>query len=161
MTSLYRKPKIEGLDHLVRAARERMGAKLTATGSSGVRALYQALKQHELVAILPDQDPAGEKRGVFAPFFGVPAKTMTLLNRLALKTQAQVFFAYTERLPRGEGFRLCFEQADQRIASEDAIESAIYMNQEIEKIVRRNPSQYQWAYKRFRTRPQGEPDIYL
>jgi KDO2-lipid IV(A) lauroyltransferase len=85
---------------------------------------------------------------------------MTLLNRLVQKTHAQVFFAYAERLPGEQGFRLNFEAATSQIASEDITTSATYMNHAIEKIVAANPSQYQWNYKRFRTRPPGESRIY-
>ncbi len=59
---------------------------------SGVRKLLKALKSGEAVGMLPDQAPkAGE--GVWAPFFGRPAYTMTLAARLA-QTGATVLLAY-------------------------------------------------------------------
>jgi Kdo2-lipid IVA lauroyltransferase/acyltransferase len=34
------------------------------------------------------------------------------------------------------------------------------MNQWIEQEIRRNPEQYLWVHKRFKTRPPGEPSLY-
>jgi KDO2-lipid IV(A) lauroyltransferase len=34
------------------------------------------------------------------------------------------------------------------------------MNQEIEAWVRQSPAQYYWVHKRFKTRPEGDPEFY-
>ncbi len=159
MTCLYRPPRMQGLDSMVRGGRERAGAKLAPTDASGVRALYKALNRGELIAILPDQDPDRES-GVFADFFGVPANTMTLLSRLTRKTGASVFFTYAERLPKGAGYHLHFLPAPEQLSDKDVIRSAKSLNQAVEHCARTLPTQYQWAYKRFKTRPEGEAKIY-
>lgn len=159
MTSLYRPPRLAGLDALIRRARERFGAKLVPTTARGVRALYQALANNEVVAILPDQDPR-QSGGHFAPFFGVQAKTMTLLARLVNKSEATVLSAYAERLPRGRGFAIHFEPAPPALYSSDLETALTALNQMVEQEVRRLPAQYQWGYKRFRSRPDSEPDLY-
>ena len=79
MTSLYHPPSIAAIDKLMRESRERLGATLVPTDTTGVRALYHALKRNHIVAILPDQDP-GDSGNVFAPFFGINTNTMTLLT---------------------------------------------------------------------------------
>ncbi len=159
LTALYRPPRIEQLDARVRRARERFGARLVPTDASGVRALYQALRGGEVVGILPDQDP-GRQGSVFAPFFGRPAATMTLLPRLLAKTGAQPLLAYALRLPQGRGYRLVLRPLPERLAAPDPAQAACALNAAIEALVRRHPEQYLWGYRRFRTRPPGEPPLY-
>jgi KDO2-lipid IV(A) lauroyltransferase len=152
ITTLYRRPRIAGLDQRVRAARERMGARYVAADAAGVRALYQALADHRVVGMLPDQDPR-DRGGEFAPFFGTPAYTMTFLSRLARKSGAPVLFAYCERLPRGRGYILHFLPTPASIHAA-LPESLATVNQMVEQCVRALPEQYQWSYKRFKTRPE-------
>lgn len=159
MTSLYRPPRLAEMDTLVRHGRERLGAKLVPADAGGVRALYQALGRGELVGMLPDQEP-GAGNGVFAPLFGVPANTMVLLSRLAIKTGAAVIFGYAERLPGGRGYHLHFFPAPPAINQAPIEKSVGVMNAMVEDLIRRSPQQYQWGYKRFRTRPAGDEKIY-
>lgn len=158
MTSLYRPPRLRGLDAMMTAARERFGAALVPADAAGVRALLKALRRGELLAILPDQEPRFGN-GIFSPFFGRPAYTMTLLARLAQQTGAPVFIAYAERLAAGAGFRLHFlPLAPAAGASVEEITATV--NASIEACVRGVPQQYQWSYKRFKTRPAGESRFY-
>lgn len=159
MTSLYRPPRMVGIDKLIRDAREHYSATLVPTTAKGVRALYQALSRNELVAILPDQDPR-ESGGQFAPFFGYQANTMTLLSRLAGKSHATVLCAYAERLPNSRGFAIHYYPAPAEMYEASLEQSVAILNQMVEQSVRRIPAQYQWGYKRFRTRPEGEKDFY-
>lgn len=159
ITSLYRAPRLAEMDELVRHGRERLGAKLVAADAGGVRALYQSLGRGGLVGMLPDQEP-GAGNGVFAPLFGIQATTMVLLSRLAIKTGAQVIFGYAERLPRGRGYHLHFIPAPYTINQQPLEKSVTAMNEMVEQLVRSCPQQYQWGYKRFRTRPEGEAKIY-
>jgi len=159
MTCLYRPPRMTGLDRMIRQARGRFGAKLAPTTAKGVRALYQALANNEVVAILPDQDPR-DSGGRFAPFFGIQANTMTLLSRLVNKSNATVLCCYAERLPDSRGFNLYFEPAPAELYAGDVATSVTALNQMVEQAVRRLPAQYQWGYRRFLTRPEGEVDFY-
>ena len=158
-TSLYRPPRMQAIDSLIRKARERFGAKLVPTNAKGVRALFQALAANELVAILPDQDPR-DKGGLFAPLFGIQANTMTLLSRLAQKSNAAVLCCYAERLPRGRGFAIHFLPADADLYAKDMNTSLTALNRMVEQSIRQIPEQYQWGYKRFRSRPEGEKNFY-
>lgn len=159
MTSLYRPPRLQHLQSHITRARQRFGARLVPADSGGVRSVYKALARGELVAVLPDQEPK-RGAGVFAPFFGHAAYTMTLLARLAQKTRATIFFSYAERLPRGVGFRIHFVPAPHDLHYDDIETATAKLNKGIESCVRSIPEQYQWAYKRFNTRPEGEPGIY-
>jgi KDO2-lipid IV(A) lauroyltransferase len=159
LTALYRPPRMQELDDLVRVSRERMGSRLVPTTASGVKALYKALDKGEVIGILPDQDP-GKGGGVFAPFFGVAANSMILLPRLAQKTGAPVIFIYAERLAKGRGYNIHVHRASNHIYDADLAVSATAMNAAVEACVREVPEQYQWSYKRFKTRPKGEPKLY-
>jgi KDO2-lipid IV(A) lauroyltransferase len=160
LTTLYRTPPLTGTGQIMRAARERFGARLMSADGGGVRALYKALDNGGMVAILPDQVPGGDAGAVFAPFFGIPASTMVLLSRLAAKTGAPVMLAYAERLPWGRGYHLHFLPAPADINSENVDTSATRLNAMVEQCVRALPTQYQWVYKRFRVRPPGERAFY-
>jgi KDO2-lipid IV(A) lauroyltransferase len=160
LTTLYRNPPLTGTGQIMRAARERFGARLMSADGGGVRALYKALDNGEMIAILPDQVPGSGAGAVFAPFFGIPASTMVLLSRLAAKTGAPVMFAYAERLPWGRGYHLHFRPAPAAINSDNVDTSATQLNAMVEQCVRALPTQYQWVYKRFRVRPPGERAFY-
>ena len=159
MVSLYRPPRLEALDSFTRHARQRFGATLVPTNAKGVKTLYATVRDKYMIGILPDQD-AGRSGNVFAPFFGIPASTMTLLSRLARKSGAEVIIVYAERLPKGQGFHLHFIPAPENTAHNDPTIAAIALNEGIEQCVRSTPAQYQWIYKRFKTRLEGEIKFY-
>ena len=158
LTILYRPSRL-GLDELSVRGRGRLGGKVVATDARGVRSLLTALRDGEILGILPDQDP-GDEGGVFAPFFGISASTMTLVSRLTRNTGAPVFLTWAERLPRGRGFALHLRALPEVTAAGSLEESAAALNRGVEAAVRSLPAQYLWAYKRFKTRPPGEPKLY-
>lgn len=126
-----------------------------------VRQLLKVLKDGGAVGILPDQQPKNGD-GVFVPFFGVQALTMTLVNRLAERTGATVLYAWCERINNKLQFSLHVEPAPAAIADPDPLIAAGTMSAGIEHIARRDPAQYQWTYKRYTLRPpgSGETDPY-
>jgi KDO2-lipid IV(A) lauroyltransferase len=157
---MYRPSRLgETLDSFIKQARERLGGHYVPTDANGVRALFQALRRHEVVGILPDQDPDKES-GLFAPFFAQPAFTMVLVSKLAMKYQVPVFLIYARRLPRGRGYALHFEPVAEGIGGADLEESVARLNLAVEQAVRQLPDQYLWSYKRFKTRPPGMPKLY-
>ncbi len=158
VTSMYAPQADEKIDQLVQAARQRTGAKLVPINNSGIRALTRALKQGEAISILPDQSP--RNNGVFAPFFGQPCYTMTLLSKLASKNNACVIYACARRYDDSSGFKLVFRAPEQDLSQLPLQQSVEAMNRDIEALIRETPQQYQWTYKRFKQRPPGEPPIY-
>lgn len=154
MTVLYKPSRSRAWDTLIRNARERFGARLVPTDGAGVRALYKALARGEVVGILPDQEP-GEGNGVFADFFGTPASTMVLLNKLARKRRVPVVFAVMRRLPRGQGYELHYLRAGEAIYDADPALAAAEVNACVERCIALAPEQYMWNYKRFRSLPDG------
>lgn len=158
MTSMYAPQTDPQIDNLIQQARQRTGAKLVPTDIKGIRAMSKALKNTELVAILPDQSP--NENGVFAPFFKHPCYTMTLLPKLAKKTNSVVLFTYAQRLENSLGFKLIFRPASEDLATLDIEQATKQMNLDVEKLIREKPHQYQWTYKRFKKQPEGCESIY-
>ncbi|RFA24765.1 hypothetical protein CAI21_20390 [Alkalilimnicola ehrlichii] len=156
--SLYRPPRNIEFDPLVRSARERLGGHTYPANPRGIRSLYKALSQGEVAAILPDQEPRGE--GVFAPFFGVPAKTMTLLPKLAERSGAAVVYVFAIRLPWGRGYRIQCLPAPEGVSAADSTVAATAMNHGIEQCAQEALPQYQWSYRRFRKQPNGGKNRY-
>lgn len=158
-TAIFYKPQ-KYLDDMILASRARSGAELAPITAKGIRVLVQALERGDYVGILPDQEPKADKGAVFAPFFGIPAFTMLLVNRLSRRTGAPVIFMFAERLKGARGFRMHCIPAPAGIDSEDDLEAATALNRGIEQCVSLCPEQYVWPYKRFRRRPNGAPGIY-
>ena len=155
---LYRPPRQAWGDALIRRLRAQPGVTQVRAEASGVRILFRHLKDGGMLGILPDQQP---KRGdgEFAPFFGIPALTMSLLPRLAHKTGATVLMAFAERLPGAEGFRIRLLPAPAAIGDADTARAAAALNGAVEACIALAPAQYQWSYKRFTIRPEGEAPI--
>jgi KDO2-lipid IV(A) lauroyltransferase len=143
ITVLYKPPKLAAVRAVVESAREAPGLRAVPANAAGVRALLRALRRGECVGILPDQVP-GEGDGVWAPFFGRPAYTMTLPQRLAQLTGAPVIVGVGERLAKGRGWTVHFEA----LGGDASPES---VNAAMESLVRRFPSQYFWGYNRYKT----------
>jgi len=150
LTVLYSPPKVESLDALMRAGRDRPNMKSVPTDVAGVRALYRALQRGEAIGILPDQVPGGGE-GEWVEFFGQKAYTMTLAMRMARARHAPVLVAFAERLPHGRGYRIHVEAMPQPLAGETPERC---MNRAIEKMISQCPEQYLWAYNRYKV-PAG------
>jgi KDO2-lipid IV(A) lauroyltransferase len=159
MAALYSPPNHPGFEDYMTRVRSRSGSELVATDRRGIMRLFTILRQGGVVGILPDQTPRREG-GEFAPFFGIPAITMTLASKLLHKTGARALVTYAQRLPDGEGFRMVIREADEGIYSRDMTESLTAMNDSVERCIREAPAQYQWEYKRFRRTAPGEKPVY-
>ena len=149
-------PGSDRLETPLRRSRERFGARLLPADPGGVRAAYRHLKAGGLVCLLPDQVPEGG--GVYAPFFGCPALTATLAHRLIERTEPRVMLGSARRVPGG--FSLAYEPLGDDIRAPRPQQFAQALNRAVEALVKRDPAQYQWEYKRFKKQPPGCPAIY-
>jgi len=155
MTVLYRTPRKSVLRGIVETGRAAEGLKLAPAEMKGVRMLMKAMKDREVVGILPDQVPSrGE--GAWAPFFGRWAYTMTLPARLARQFDAVVLFVYGERLPGGRGYRIRLKRLEEPLTG-DAGQDAAVMNRGLEALIRERPAQYLWGYNRYKVPAGVEP----
>lgn len=156
MTAMYRPARKRWLRELEKTARDRPGLATVPTSLGGVRQLMRVLKSGGTVGMLPDQvPPAG--MGVWAPFFGRPAYTMTLAARLAQQTGAALAILWSERLPGGAGYvvhaqPLAYPPGPQ----DDEVAAVAAINRSMEAVIAQNPSQYLWGYHRYKApRPDG------
>jgi KDO2-lipid IV(A) lauroyltransferase len=153
MAVLYRRPKQAWLAPLIETGRGG-NLQLAPADLGGVRRLMKSLKQGEAAGMLPDQVP-GNGEGVWSPFFGRPAYTMTLAARLA-EGGATVLLAYAERLHYGAGYHLQLFPLAAPLAG--SLEQRVArINGELETLIRRCPEQYLWGYNRYK-RPAGAPE---
>jgi len=124
-----------------------------------MRLLLTALKSSHIVWYTPDQD-FGRKHSVFAPFFGVPAATITTPARLAQVNDSAVMLIHFFREGDTENYRYLITPALSDYPSGDDTTDATRINRELEHLIRRAPAQYMWSHRRFKTRPAGEPHLY-
>ncbi|WP_280154096.1 lysophospholipid acyltransferase family protein [Piscinibacter sp. XHJ-5] len=155
ITVLYRPARKAWLRELVDTARERPGLAAAPATLAGVRQMMRALRRGEAVGLLPDQVPPHDM-GVWAPFFGRPAYTMTLAARLAQQTGAALILAWGERLAHGRGYVVHLSRFDEALPTggEGQAESAAAVNRAMERLIRQRPQQYLWGYDRYKT-PRG------
>jgi Kdo2-lipid IVA lauroyltransferase/acyltransferase len=158
ITVLYRPARQPWLRTLEETARARPALATAPANLSGVRLLMRALRRGETVGLLPDQVPP-EGMGVWAPFFGQPAYTMTLAARLVQQTGAAAAVLWTERLTRGAGYvvRAIELPVPLPALADDEVASALAINQSMEAVIRMKPSQYLWGYHRYKNPRQLQP----
>ena len=148
ITVLYRPARQPWLAKVMETARNRPGMQAVPTTLAGVRQMIKALRRGEAVGLLPDQVPP-EGQGLWSPFFGRDAYTMTLAARLALQTGATVLLARCERQPWGRGYVLCLEPLSAPL--DDPLDAAVLqINQAMEHVIRQCPQQYLWGYARYK-----------
>lgn len=154
LTVMYRPPRKSALKPLVEGARARHNLHLAPANLSGVRILVKTLKRGEPIGLLPDQVPQ-EGEGVWAPFFGRTAYSMTLPAKLAQLGKADIILVYAERLARGRGFVVRFVPFDGDLSGSPAAQ-ATAINRAMEQLIARCPAQYFWSYNRYK-QPDGVP----
>ncbi|WP_216935306.1 MULTISPECIES: lauroyl acyltransferase [unclassified Acinetobacter] len=126
-----------------------------------MRGLVRQLKNGHAIWYSPDQD-YGLKQGVMAPFFGVPAATVTAHRRLLKMTKATAIPLYFYRHGdiKNPRYHVLIEPALENFPGENEIEDATRVNLVIEQQLRIAPTQYMWFHRRFKTRPEGYKEIY-
>ena len=159
IVSIYAEQSDPVFDRLLLAGRSRFGDQQLLSRADGPRATVKAMKAGRPFYYLPDMD-FRTKDAIFAPFFGVPAWTITGLSRLSRLAGAAVVPCVTRMLPGGEGYRVEFGEPWEDFPSEDAEADTRRMNAWLEAVVRTMPEQYYWVHRRFKTRPDGETRPY-
>ena len=151
ITVLYRPARQAWLRELEETARARPALATAPATLAGVRLMLRALKRGETVGLLPDQVPP-EGMGVWVPFFGQPAYTMTLAARLVQQTGAAAAVLWTERLPQGAGYVVHAMELPQPLpeAAGDDAASALAINRSMETVILMKPDQYLWGYHRYK-----------
>lgn len=157
--SIYQAQSNPVLDAAMRRGRLRFGQGEVFSRHETALPLVRAIKRGYVFFNLPDMD-FGPRDAAFVPFFGIPAATLLAPSRMARSLRMTVQPVIAEMLPGGQGWRVRFLEPWTDWPSDDPEADARRMNAWIESEVLRNPSQYLWVHKRFKTRPAGEPSPY-
>ncbi len=157
--SIYQTQSHPLMDALMRRGRLRFGNADIFPRSDSVKPLLKAVKQGRGFFNLPDMD-FGAKDAAFVPFFGVQAATLLAPSRLARMLNMVVQPVIAEILPGGRGWRVRFEAPLEGFPTADAEADAAALNRYIEGEIFKQPAQYLWVHKRFKTRPEGAPHLY-
>ncbi len=124
-----------------------------------IRQVIRNVRAGHVVWYGPDQD-YGARNAEFVPFFGVPAATTTALSRIARITGAPVVPFSHFRIDGGARYRVVFYKALADFPSSSTIADTRRVNQFVESCVEQAPEQYWWFHRRFKTRPEGETEVY-
>ena len=152
VTALYRPSRQPWLADLMRVSRQRPGLAMAPASLAGIRQMLKALRSGGSVALLTDQVPP-EGLGLWAPFFGRPAYSMTLAAKLALQSGAALVPVRTERLPAGRGYRMQFQAPVPGLdvtPAPDLLQAVTRVNRANEALILSLPGQYLWAYARYK-----------
>lgn len=152
----HRNPVYDYIQARCRASRNPTAAVIAA---GDVRTMVRYLRRGYGMGYLPDQD-FGRKNSVFVPFFGVPAATVTGLSRLAKMAKVPVIPLVNYRRSDGKGYVFRVLPAFENYPSGDDEQDARTLNEHVERCIMEYPEQYLWMHRRFKTRPEGEPDLY-
>jgi KDO2-lipid IV(A) lauroyltransferase len=156
IAGMYREHDDAAFEWAIRRARLRYAEAMFP--KDALRATVRYLRGGGTLWYAPDQDMRG-KDSVFAPFFGVPAATITATHHLARLSGALVLPFFHRR--RGDGgYAIRLEPPLEDFPGPDPIADATRVNALIERMVREAPSQYLWMHKRFKTRPDGAARLY-
>src|SRR3546814_19985921 len=123
-------------------ARNPPGVNAGPGNMQGGREFVRALRRGESVGLLPDQ-ASGEGEGVWAPFFGRMAYTVTLPGKLATQTQVAVILVAGERLPRGRGWRAHFMRVPEPLPADPTAQATLF-NPTLEQLLQRTPHPQLW-----------------
>lgn len=146
---MYKPSKNKSMDIFVREARTRLSTTLAPTDEKGVKAIFKTLKSGGVSILLPDHTPH-DNGGIFAPFFGISVWSGILASKLIQKTKCEVVMLSCTQRSGGLGFKITAEKIDANVYSDDLLTSVSAMNRSVETLIRRDPTQYQWVYKRFK-----------
>ena len=144
-------------DHYTMQARYRNFDQIFARDE--IRQTFRYIKQNNIVWIAADQD-TGAENSEFVPFFGQLAATQTVPSRMAKITRAAIIPYISRRLEGTKGYVMEFFPPLENFPGNSLTEDVTRTNQILEELVKQVPEQYLWTHRRFKTRPEGEDQLY-
>lgn len=158
--TMYKSQRNPDMDDIVRKGRARFNTVHLLSRQEGFRGLVRHLRKGVPLYYLPDMD-FGRNESIFVPFFNIQSATLPSTAQIAKMFHAKVTPVVTyldiqtgiyhiEQLPALEDFP----------GNASIEEATIRINYLLEEWIRRDPAQYYWVHRRFKTRPKGEADFY-
>jgi len=157
--SIYAPQKNAVFDEALKNGRQRFGLVRLLARAEGVKPIIRAMREGYGFLMLPDMD-FGIKDAEFVPFFGIPAATLTAPARISAATNAKVVPVIATMLPNYQGWRVTVHPAWENYPGDDIVAATRYMNAFLEEQIRLTPAEYFWSHRRFKTRPEGQADLY-
>jgi Kdo2-lipid IVA lauroyltransferase/acyltransferase len=142
MTALFKPSKLASVNRLFAVARALPGLTMAPADGSGVRKLLKALKAGETIGLLPDQVPPANQ-GVWTEFFGRPAYSMALPEKLYSATGASMVMTFCERLENGRGWHMHYKTFE-------GVPTPQAVNDAMQAWIAHHPEQYLWGYNRYK-----------
>ncbi|WP_297200321.1 Kdo(2)-lipid IV(A) acyltransferase [uncultured Pluralibacter sp.] len=141
--------------------RGRLRSNKTMVDRYDLKGMIRALKKNEIVWYAPDHD-YGPRNSVFVPFFNVPDAATTGGSYMLVKSARPAVVPFVpRRKANGKGYELVIlPDIGETLIDKNKEEVAALMNQAIEQAIGLAPDQYMWLHRRFKTRPEGRPDLY-
>jgi KDO2-lipid IV(A) lauroyltransferase len=157
-TTIYTDQTNKIADAWILQGRQRFGSSRLFGRADGVKTIIGSLRQGDPLYLLPDMN-FGPNESLFVPFYGVRAATVPSLSRFARLGRAKVVPVIT-RLTR-RGYEAQVLSAWSNYPTDDLLADTALMNARLQSYIDAMPEQYYWVHKRFKDRPNGEPDPYL
>lgn len=154
--AMYRRHNNPLMEKIIKRGRSRYFGQ--SIERSDIRSVIRALRKNHIIWYAPDQD-FGIKQSVYAPFFGIPAATITATSRMVGLNGSPILMLAQHRLPDGR-YELELFPIIAPFPTEDDEADAARINAEIERAIRKNPAQYMWVHRRFKTHPKGKNYLY-
>ena len=154
----YKPMKNALIDWMVAGGRTRFAVKAFAR-SDGLRPIIKDTRAGRLMIYLADED-LGRDNSVFASFFAAQKATLPVLARLVKNCNAVVIPCSSCYDVRRHQYVVKLYDIIDGFEDHDELDSAEHMNRAIERTVNECIPQYFWTLRLFKTRPEGEPNIY-
>lgn len=154
-TIMYKPVKGKRANAFVLKGRQKLGAKLVPTDTTGVKAIFKTLKAGGFSLILPDHVP-DVSGGVVVPFFGIPTLTSTLAPKLAQKTGCALIGLTCTRRDDGKFEIHCYRLDDPKLYDNDLKVATFALNCAMERMINAHFDDYMWGYRRFKHTPLAD-----
>ncbi len=154
IVAMYRPHKNPVFEHAMTQGRGRV---LESVDRKNIRKVITALRNKKVVWYAADQN-YGVKQGVFVPFFGMQAATITATSWFAKKGHAVVIPMTHQRSKKGMDITI-HPPLKNFPSGDDSQDAAANMNF-LENYLKKFPADYMWVHRRFKTRPDGEKNVY-
>ena len=155
--AVYQKTSIKAIDDIVLKYRSKIYNKLIP--NHNVREMVKRLENKEMLWFAPDQAPK-KKHRVYIPFFGIETATSTSTSALAKMANAIVLPVYLERTKNYTEYKLYIGEPIKDFPSDNVEQDALAINRVFERLIKRNPEQYLWQYKRFKNTKDNSSNVY-
>jgi KDO2-lipid IV(A) lauroyltransferase len=162
LTFLAREMDNPMIDRLIERIRSRLGNRQISKTNSAPT-IIRTLRGGGTVGMLADVN-SHPKEGVFVPFFGIPACTASGVAMLAIRTNSLIVPAFAVWDQAIDKYRIVHDRIIEPVNTgdrdSDILETTALYTSAIERVIRRYPDQWIWIHRRWKTRPEGEPDLY-